>query len=83
MDVAFYNAVAFDQYIGAWGVSKVRPKVTETVGDPSNFRSVCSGGPGSRGIKRVSGIPSRRQKYQADDFGDPMQWTAAAPRGLC
>jgi len=36
MDVAFYNAVAFDQYIGAWDVSKV----TETVGDPSNFRSV-------------------------------------------
>ena len=23
MDVAFYNAVAFDQYIGAWDVSKV------------------------------------------------------------
>jgi hypothetical protein len=23
MDVAFYNAAAFDQYIGAWDVSKV------------------------------------------------------------
>ena len=44
MDVAFYNAVAFDQYIGAWDVSKV----TETVGDPSNFRYATSHGCGEQ-----------------------------------
>ena len=44
MDVAFYNAVAFDQYIGAWDVLKV----TETVGDPSNFRYATSHGCGEQ-----------------------------------